>query len=87
MTDEKEQFANLQQQFGDLYQYSDHKRGEHITYSSFDGTIKQGTIIWVQEPGETVRSHKHLVAQYVIEPDDPAGTMGFEFVPLGDVRE
>ncbi len=86
---DQEAYANLEQQFGPLYERSDYKRGERLKWRSFDGTIKEGTILWVQEPGIAVgRQKQHILrAQYVVEPDNPAGTMGFELVPLGDVQE
>lgn len=62
MTQAEEQFEEL---YGPLPRYSEHKVGETITYRA-DGKVCKGTIVWVTEPGTTVRGHHHPV-QYIVE--------------------
>ena len=59
--------ANLEQLYGPLYQYSDHKVGEHIAY--FDTLLGElsGTILWVAGPREIAGTQTSV--QYIVEPD------------------
>lgn len=80
-------FEDLRQLYGELYEFSDHKRGERITYRAYDGSIRSGEIIWVQPSGQTVSrdgSRKSFTAQYVVAPDIDTGMV--DFVNLGDVQ-
>jgi hypothetical protein len=56
--------------------YSEHKRGDHITYTTAEGLRGSGTIIWVQAATPEIQM------KYVIAPDDG----GFlDFALPGDV--
>ena len=48
--------------FGELYPYSDHKRGDHVTYR-VDGLEEQGEIIWVSA-AHTLPSGKDMPPHY-----------------------
>ena len=67
--DEARRYADLEQQFGPEYKFADHRRGETITYTAFDGETRSGVIIWIQEPGIAYgRDEKRIMrAQYVVD--------------------
>ena len=60
---------NLESLYGPLAPYSEHKRGDHITYTSAEGECKSGIILWVCAPTEI--GDVKLGIRYLIAPDDP----------------
>ncbi len=54
--------------FGELYRYSDHKRGDHIDYRNADGQEQCGEIVWVATGG-TLPSGRTMPPHYVVYPD------------------
>jgi hypothetical protein len=67
---------NLAKTYGPSAPYSEHKRGEHITYTSAEGERKSGEIMWVQAATDAIS------IKYIVTPDDS----GFlDFVIPGDV--
>lgn len=60
MTEEK-QFEQL---YGPLAPYSDHKRGETITFRE-QGQVKRAEILWVCAPGEL--NGKPLPVRYIVD--------------------
>ena len=58
---------NMTALYGPLYQYSDHKVGEHIAY--FDTLLGElsGTILWIAGPREIAGTQTSV--QYIVEPD------------------
>ncbi len=53
--------------FGALYPYSDHKRGDHVTYR-VDGLEEQGEIVWVSA-AHTLPSGRAMGPHYWIVRD------------------
>lgn len=41
---------DLEKTYGPAAPFSEHQRGEHITYTTAEGLRSSGTIIWVQAP-------------------------------------
>lgn len=77
MTDQKD--IDLEALYGPLYR-GEYERGTHICYKRFDGSVAQGRIIWIQEPGRAVgKTGKEVLfhAQYVVENDLPVGFVDF----------
>jgi hypothetical protein len=68
---------NLVATYGPSAPYSEHKRGDHITYTTAEGLPGAGVIIWVQAPFESIG------IKYVAAPDVPIGFV--DFVVPGDV--
>jgi hypothetical protein len=62
-------FEILESLYGPLAPYSEHKRGDHITYTSAEGDRKSGTILWVCAPSEI--GNVKLGLRYLIAPDEP----------------
>jgi hypothetical protein len=62
---------DLEATYGPAAPYSEHKRGEHITYTTADGTRGSGVIIWVQAPFQDIG------IKYVVAPDEPTGFVDF----------
>lgn len=58
---------NLEDLYGPLYPFSDHKTGDHILY--FDTALgeQHGTILWIASPGEIAGTQ--MSVQYIVEPD------------------
>jgi hypothetical protein len=52
--------------YGPLYRYSDHKRGDRISYKDYTG-LHQGVILWTCPPGPTHEGGPSLPAHYVVE--------------------
>jgi hypothetical protein len=55
---------DLAKTYGPAAPYSEHKRGEHITYTSAEGERKSGEIVWVQA------AFQDIPIKYVVAPDD-----------------
>ena len=70
---------DLRVTYGKEAQFSEHKRGEHITYTTAEGLRSSGTIIWVQAATDAIG------VKYVVAPDDPTGFL--DFVVTGDVLQ
>lgn len=60
---------DLEAIYGPLAPFSEHKRGDHITYTSAEGEDKSGTILWVCASSEI--GNVKLGLRYLIAPDDP----------------
>lgn len=58
---------NLEDVYGSLYQFSDHKRGDVINYFFTDLGEQRGTILWVAAPQKIAGTH--VGAHYIVEPD------------------
>ncbi len=66
----------LEAVYGKAAQFSEHKRGDHIIYTTAEGLRGSGVIEWVQAPVESIG------VKYIVIPDDG----GFlDFVVPGDV--
>ena len=74
MTQSNEQ---LEATYGPLAPYSEHKRGDHITYTTAEGQRGSGMIIWVQAPFQDIG------VKYVVAPDVTTGFV--DFIVPGDV--
>ena len=70
---------DLRATYGREAQFSEHKRGEHITYTSTEGVRNSGVIVWVQA------SFQSIGVRYVVAPDEPNGFV--DFVVPGDVLQ
>jgi hypothetical protein len=73
-----ESFEDLEETYGPAAPYSEHKRGDHITYTSAEGLRSSGTIVWVQAAFQD-----SIPMKYVVAPDDP--NQFLDFVMPGDV--
>ncbi len=62
---------NLEALYGTLAPYSEHKQGDHITYTTAEGTRGSGVIIWVQAPFQDIG------IKYVVAPDTPGEFLDF----------
>jgi hypothetical protein len=71
-----ESFEQLEATYGPAAPYSEHKRGEHITYTSAEGERRSGEIVWMQAATDAIPM------KYVVAPDD--GSF-LDFVLPGDV--
>ncbi len=67
----------LEAVYGKAAQFSEHKRGDHIIYTTAEGLRGSGTIEWVQAP------FQDIPMKYVVAPDAPTGFL--DFVMPGDV--
>ena len=68
---------DLEAIYGPPAPYSEHKRGDHITYTTAEGLHGAGMIVWVQAPFQEI-GVKYVVASDV--------TRGFvDFIVPGDV--
>jgi hypothetical protein len=63
--------------YGPAASFSEHKRGDHIIYTTAEGYTGSGVIVWVQAPFESIG------VKYVVAPDEPTGFV--DFVMPGDV--
>jgi hypothetical protein len=61
----------LEATYGPAAPFSEHHRGEHITYITAEGKQARGTIIWVQA------AHQDIPQKYVVAPDEPDGFLDF----------
>ena len=57
---------DLEDLYGPLYPYSDHKRGDMITYRDYSG-FHQGQILWCCAPEPVVEGGPALGMHYVVE--------------------
>lgn len=73
----KQSNEDLEEVYGPLAPYSEHKRGDHITYTTAEGLRSSGVIIWVQAP------FQNIGVKYAVAPDEP--TAFIDFVVPGDV--
>ena len=69
MTSQEEQ--DLEQTYGPAAPFSDHKRGDHITYTSAEGPPGAGVILWVCAAGMV--GNEHMGVRYIVAPDVPMG--------------
>jgi hypothetical protein len=61
---------DLEDLYGPLYRYSDHKRGERIAYREAGKEIQTGEILWVCAPGPVVEGGRSLPAHYMVANDN-----------------
>jgi len=71
------QSNDLEAIYGPSAPYSEHKRGEHITYTTAEGLPSAGVIVWCQAPVGGIG------LRYVVAPEKPTGFV--DFVVPGDV--
>lgn len=58
---------SLETLYGPLYPYSDHKRGDHITFRGERVLMLTGVVIWVSGPQEIAGTRTGV--QYIVEPE------------------
>lgn len=68
---------DLEATYGPAAPYSEHKRGDHIIYTTAEGLRSSGVIIWVQAAFESIP------IKYVVAPDVPTDFV--DFALPGDV--
>lgn len=68
---------DLEATYGPSALFSEHKRDDHITYTTTEGTRGSGVIVWVQVPFQDIG------IKYIVAPDVPTGFI--DFVVPGDV--
>jgi hypothetical protein len=59
---------DLEGLYGPQYKYSDHKRGDHITFRDA-GRTTTGLILWVVGPGPVSKGGTPLPVHYIVEAD------------------
>jgi hypothetical protein len=59
--------TEVHEDWGELYPYSDYKRGEVISYR-LDGQTERGEIIWVKA-GSTLPSGRYMPQHYIVAND------------------
>jgi hypothetical protein len=70
---------DLEATYGPSAPFAEHKRGDHITFTTAEGLPGAGVILWCQAPiGE-------IGLRYVVAPDEPTGFV--DFVVPGDLIE
>jgi hypothetical protein len=77
----------LEDIYGPLFKYSEHKRGDTITFR--DPATKEehtSTIVWVQAPGQSVEGGRHYPANYIMDQRDSLTGQLYTVEP-GDVLE
>lgn len=74
----------LEDIYGPAAPYSEHKRGQHITYRDALGNVQAGTILWVCAAGTV--GGRALPLQYIVVRDN-AGDSFPDAVMPGDVLE
>jgi hypothetical protein len=80
MTSQEEQ--DLEATYGPAAPFSEHKRGEHITYTSAEGAPGAGTIVWVCATATVGGTYMGI--RYIVETDEPGG-FGLDVVWPADV--
>jgi hypothetical protein len=55
---------DMEATYGPAVPYSEHQRGDHITYTTAEGLRSPGTIVWVQVATDAIPM------KYVVAPDD-----------------
>ncbi len=66
-----DKLTDLEKTYGPAAPYSEHKRGDHITYTTAEGTQASGVIEWVQAPVENIG------VKYIVILDEPSGFLDF----------
>ncbi len=56
--------GDMEATYGPMALYSEHKRGDHIIYTTAEGLRGSGVIIWVQAATDSIP------IKYVVAPDD-----------------
>ncbi len=80
MTSEQDQ--DVESTYGPAAPFSEHKRGEHITYTSAEGLPGAGDIVWVCAAGMV--GNQHMGVRYIVAPDPPTGFV--DIVWPADIR-
>lgn len=77
----------LEEIYGPLFKYSEHKRGDIITFSD-PSTDQQyrAEILWVQAPGQRIIGGQHHPAKYIVDERDPATGMLYAIQPSEMLR-
>lgn len=77
----------LEDIYGPLYRYSEHKMGDTITFSD-PATDEQyrAKILWVQAPGQRVEGGQHHPAKYIVDERDPDTGQLFAVEPSNVLR-
>jgi hypothetical protein len=78
MTTEEE----LEATYGPAAPFSEHQRGQHITYTSAEGLPGAGVIEWVCAAGMV--GNQHMGVRYIVIQDQPGG-FGLDIVWPSDV--
>lgn len=65
------ELEDLEATYGPAAPFSEHTRGEHITYTSAEGAPGAGVIVWVCAAGMV--GNEHMSVRYVVAPDPPTG--------------
>jgi len=73
---------DLEATYGPAAQWSEHKKGDHITYTSAEGAPGAGVIVWVCAAGMV--GNEHMGVRYIVESDEPGG-FGLDVVWPSDV--
>lgn len=66
MSNQSEEEAELAALYGPAAKFSDHKRGERITFRE-EGEEKEGEIIWVRATGPAVQGGKDHPVVYIVD--------------------
>jgi hypothetical protein len=66
-----ESFEDLEALYGPSAQFSEHKRGDHISYIDASGDQQSGTITWVQAATAGIGQ------RLVVAPDDAGAFLDF----------
>jgi hypothetical protein len=66
-----ESFEDLEVLYGPASPFSEHRRGDHITYTTAEGLPGAGTIIWCQARFADVSQ------KYIVAPDTPTGFIDY----------
>ena len=73
---------DLEATYGPAAPFSEHHRGDRITYTSAEGLPGAGIILWVCAPG--LVGNRHMGVRYIVAPDPPTGFV--DIVWPADVR-
>ncbi len=82
MQEQTPTFEEMEETWGPAASFSEHQRGDHITYTQED-QVYTGTIIWVCAHGDI--AGRHVPLMYVVERDDRGGFP--DMVLPGDIVE
>jgi hypothetical protein len=72
-----ESFEDLEATYGSHAPFSEHKRGDYITYTTAEGLPGAGVIIWIRA------AFQEIPLKYIVIPDAPGAFL--DFVMPGDV--
>jgi hypothetical protein len=77
----------LEDIYGPLYRFSDHKIGDVITFSD-PATDEQyrAAILWVQAPGQRIEGGQHHTMKYIMNERDPDTGQLFAVEPSDVLR-